>query len=207
MLKRIKLKAFTMVEIMIVIAIIVGLSALYFAKNFSAYEKTTIQSTISKDVETVMEAVENYKYNDYTNSRGGYNVGGTAATGALNDVIRPFLPESMTSDGGSDIQSLGMGGRVKYTVSVNSIDQDDGIQKHYTLKIDSQEESISSGWDKPTCELALTTFRSAINRRMMTKKGEATGSGAGGQAPDAVSSARTASASGACTVTLDKIRQ
>jgi len=189
-----KLKAFTMVEIMIVIAIIVGLSALYFAKNFSSYEKTTIQSTVSKDVETLMEALENYKYNDYTNSRGGYN-------NASNAVVRPFLPESMTSAGGTDIQSLGFNGRIKYAVNVQTADLVDGIQKHYSITITATGESTSSAWDKATCELALATFKSAINRRMMTKKGEQT------SANDASLVGETATAGGTCTAQLDQIRQ
>jgi len=190
-----KLNAFTMIEIMIAIAIIVGLTALYFAKNFSSYEKTTIQSTISKDVETLMEGIENYKYNDFTNSRGGYN-------NASNTVIRPFLPESMTTGGAGDIQSLGFTGRIKYTVSINTADVTDGVQRVYSLKIDAANESTSSDWDKATCELALATFKSAINRRMMTKKGEQTNT----QDATLISEAANA-AGGACNTQLDLIRQ
>ncbi|MBT5492776.1 type II secretion system protein [bacterium] len=152
-------KAFTMVEIIIGISILAVLAGLVFSKLLGSFQKTSIQSTISTDIETLGKAVDSWRTQATHQSKGGYN-------DLTVENVSPFIAEGMLNSrtgtkatSATGFYSLGLNQGCTYKLKPSH------SSTRYAVLIDCSEASTFEGWSDETKKMMEVVAMSTMDSK------------------------------------------
>lgn len=174
-----KKTGFSIIEIVVVIAIIGVLMALFGGKMFSFLEKTDLQSTINQDGDTLSKSALNYKSNSPI-SEGTFKGITTHQLGKyVTDKMDLVESDGTTAsngadDGGELLQSLGLNGGCTYEVSPDNKQTSAGADVdnsgNYAIQIfmDCSNATTQYNWSDRTQAQAEDVFFGALKKRSLS---------------------------------------
>ena len=157
-------KGFTIIEIVIVIAIIGAMMAIFGNKLFGFFEKADMQTTLNNDVDMVFQGITNYKNSSPKSNNRFDNLTSTE--------LSKYVSDKMILNNGK-LDSLGLAQGCNYTVESTDEDGDSKFTE-YKVLVDCTAASSDLSWTSQSIGRMQDIIERAFNDRTNSANAEAT---------------------------------
>ena len=146
-------KGFTIIEIVIVIAIIGAMMAIFGNKLFGFFEKADMQTTLNTDADMIFTAATNYKNSS--------PLADNTYKGITAEQLSKYVSDKMIfNDTTKELESLGLNGGCSYSLA-----QTPGDQNSYFMKVDCTDAMNASNWAANSIGRMHDIFEKAFKER------------------------------------------
>jgi prepilin-type N-terminal cleavage/methylation domain-containing protein len=146
-------KGFTIIEIVIVIAIIGAMMAIFGNKLFGFFEKADMQTTLNTDADMLFTAATNYK----NSSPLADNTYQSITAEQLSKYVSDKMKFNTTT---KELESLGLNGGCSYSLA-----QTPGDTNSYFLRVDCTDAMKASNWAANSNGRMQDIFEKAFKER------------------------------------------